>query len=158
MDLLWRMALRIAYRFALLYWLIVRPSKRGVYVAVWYGQRILLIKNSYKPRETFPAGGIKRGEQPIHAAARELGEEVGIYIYPEELSAAKEFLSRQEFKNDSSMVFELQFTSEPTLTVDRREVTAAEFVDANEARLRSLTSIVEQYLDWKLADTRDSST
>ena len=72
MNLLWRVALRIAYRVALVYWFVFRPERKGVYVAVWYGRQVLLIENSYRAKQTFPSGGVERGESDQEAALREL--------------------------------------------------------------------------------------
>ena len=151
MDLLWRIMLRIAYRAALCFWFVFRPETKGVYVAVWYHRQILLIRNSYKAKQTFPAGGIKRGESEKAAAIRELHEEVGLQLHPEDLQMFQRFVTHEEYKTDRSVVFETQVTKLPLLELDCREVIHAEFVDIGEARQRVLASIAQQYLVQKTA-------
>jgi ADP-ribose pyrophosphatase YjhB (NUDIX family) len=149
MDLLWRITLRLAYRAALCYWFLFRPETKGVYVAVWCGRKILLIRNSYKPKQTFPAGGVKRGESDIDAAIRELHEEVGLSLQAEDLSLFQRFVSREEYKTDKSVVFETHLDIVPSLDIDRREVVHAEFVEMDVACDRELVSVVEKYLAQK---------
>ena len=146
MDLLWRMTFRIAYRAALCYWYLFRPETRGVYVAVWCGPEILLIRNSYKSKQTLPAGGVKRGESDVDAAVRELREEVGIHLTAEDLTLFQCFVSNEEFKTDKSVVFEARLEQVPNITVDRCEVVHAEFVESREASQRELVSVVQQYM------------
>ncbi len=150
MNLLWRVALRIAYRAALCYWFVFRPETKGVYVAVWCGPQVLLIENSYKAKQTFPSGGVKRGESNEDAALRELREEVGLRLVRDDLRYCDRFVSRDEYKTDDSVVFETQLQEIPTITIDRREVVHAEFLDSREARRRELVSVARQYLSWKL--------
>ena len=57
--------LTLAYRMALVYWRIARPSTNGAFVAVWHEGRILAIKNSYKAQWSFPGGGVKSSETAI---------------------------------------------------------------------------------------------
>ncbi len=146
MDLLWRITLRIAYRAALCYWFVFRPETKGVHVALWCGGQILLIQNSYKSKQALPAGGVKRGEAEVDAAIRELREEVGISLRPENLRLYQRYVSHEEYKTDNSTVFETQLDQLPTLRIDQREVIQAEFVGMSEAIRRPLVSIVQQYM------------
>ena len=147
MDLLWRLALKVAYRAAQCYWFVFRPETRGVYVAVWCGSQILLIRNSYKAKQTFPAGGVKRRECDEDAALRELSEEVGLRLGHKELCFYDRFESRDEYKIDRSVVFEVHLQQLPTLKIDHREVVHAEFVESQEACQRDLVPVVQQYLE-----------
>ena len=70
--------MRVAYRLLLAWWFVRRPAIQGSYVAVWHGERVLVIRNSYRKSLSFPAGGRARGETLLDAARRELLEEVGI--------------------------------------------------------------------------------
>ena len=143
-----RIAMRCAYGLALCYWFLFRPTESGAYVAVWHGDRLLLIKNSYKRGYTFPAGGLKRNESSRDAAVRELAEEVDVIVSPEQLRFAQEFESTSEFKLDRSTVFELRLESEPAITVDGIEVVEFEFVCLADIESRKLTSIARQYIRW----------
>ena len=63
---------------------------------------------------------MKRGEEPVGAARRELAEEVGIRIDAEELTPVYTDLWLR--------IFEYHPKSEPVIEVDRVEVDDAEFV------------------------------
>lgn len=145
----WKMALTVAYRVALVYWFIRRPTARGVYVAIWSGEKLLLIRNSYKKGRTMPAGGVKPGESLLAAAVRETAEEVGIAIDPNQLKVAAEFVSKAEFKRDCSTVFEVEFLEPPEFQIDDCEVESAEYVPVSSINPDELTSIARQYFDWK---------
>jgi 8-oxo-dGTP pyrophosphatase MutT (NUDIX family) len=145
-DFLWRAALRLVYSLQRLYWFVFRPEQRGVYVAVWVRDRLLLIRLSYMPDATIPSGGLKRGEAPVTAAARELAEEVGIDLRPEALRFAGEFRDCSKYLKDQCHVFEVEFQEEPVVTIDRREVVAAAFRTPEEALAESLAPIVRIYL------------
>ena len=67
-DAVLRAAFTAAYQIARLWWFVRRPQHDGAYVAVWQGEELLLIRNSYKPGDTVPCGGIGRGESPLQAA------------------------------------------------------------------------------------------
>jgi len=146
LDVLWRVALRVAYRGLLAWWWLVRPERRGVHVALWCGDRVLFVRNSYRRSYTFPSGGVKSREDLRQAAARELREEVGIDLAPGDLAYVAEFLSYEEHKTDRSTVFEATVEVEPEIVPDRREVIGAGFVPVGAARELRLTSVVEQYL------------
>ena len=137
-----------AYRAALCYWFLFRPTARGAYVAVWYGNELLLIQNSYKHGLTLPSGGIKKNETSISAAIRELAEEVGIRATEDELTLIQEFKSTDEGKIDLSVVFELRLDQRPSITVDNVEVVRAEFVSFPDVASKDLTSIARQYVEF----------
>ena len=90
-DALWRVGLRRIYPLARFWWRLTRPTIHGAYVILRVRgpalseDEILLVRNSYKKAFSVPCGGIRRGEQPIEGALRELHEEVGISISPKRL-------------------------------------------------------------------------
>ena len=145
-DWLWRIGFRLAHAARLGYWFAFRPASQGVYVGLWVGGRVLVIKNSYRRAYTLPCGGVKAGEDLATAAARELREEVGVEVARESLKVVGEFLSREYYFYDQATVFELELESVPEITVDRREVVWAEFLPAEEIRKLMLSSIARQYL------------
>lgn len=147
MKTILRVAYRCAYKLALCYWFVFRPTQRGAYVAVWSKGKLLLIKNSYKAGYTLPSGGVKKYESIESAAVRELAEEVGIQASPDDLRLIDEFKSTSEFKTDRSTVYELHLAEQPAITIDNIEVTAFEFVSMPEVKTRKLTSIANQYVD-----------
>ena len=146
-DSLWRIALRGAYVLLRAWWWLRRPTVRGAYVAVWCGDRLLLVRNSYRSGETVPCGAVKRAERPAQAAVRELFEEVGIDVPEAVLRFAREVVVEFENKADHAHFFELRVTPEPAVRIDRREVVWAGFVPRSKLRERPLLPHLRGYLD-----------
>lgn len=97
-------------------------------VAVWHEGKLLVVKHSYWPESGLPGGAIKKGESPANAAARELHEEVGISVEPDELIFLR-FHLRQEGR---MWVFEYRPTRVPRIVPDNREIISAWFVVPDE--------------------------
>jgi 8-oxo-dGTP pyrophosphatase MutT (NUDIX family) len=115
------------------YWFVLRPETAGALVAVWHEGRVLVVRTSYRRGTTLPAGGIRRGEEPRRAAARELDEEVGIRAAPEALRFVGEVSLRYESRTDHCHLFELRPDAEPRVRIDRREVVWAAWMRLDEA-------------------------
>ncbi|OGL22267.1 hypothetical protein A2707_02975 [Candidatus Saccharibacteria bacterium RIFCSPHIGHO2_01_FULL_45_15] len=63
------------------------PGKRSsAGVIVRFDDKILMVKDDYKPAMTFPGGAIDLDEAPKHAAIRETLEEVGLTLDPQLVS------------------------------------------------------------------------
>jgi 8-oxo-dGTP pyrophosphatase MutT (NUDIX family) len=139
--------MRIAYRLRLAWWYVRRPEIHGSYIAVWHGERVLIIRNSYRRYLSFPAGGRARGESLLDAAQRELSEEVGISAAHADLAYYGEFVYDGRYAEDHGHVFELHCASAPEVRVDRREVVWAGFLAPDEALARGVVGIVEMYLE-----------
>jgi ADP-ribose pyrophosphatase YjhB (NUDIX family) len=146
-DALWRAIYIVGYRAALVWWFVRRPQQRGAYVAVWHADELLMIRNSYKRGETFPCGGVARGESPLEAARRELREEVGIDVTLDRLVPTELICFQNEYKRDEAHFFELRLDSRPKLQLDHREVVAAEFVPTRGLFERPLVPAVRRYLE-----------
>jgi 8-oxo-dGTP diphosphatase len=145
-DRCYRIAYWIAYRLQLGFWFLRRPRVRGAYVAVWHQERLLVIRNSYKPGYTLPCGRVKRGESVAAAAARELGEEVGIHVSPDRLTLSRNFRCRHTFTDETGSVYHLRLTVPPAVSIDRREVIWARFVDPATLSMGDLAPVVGAYL------------
>ncbi|HXA53950.1 MAG TPA: NUDIX hydrolase [Solirubrobacteraceae bacterium] len=52
----------------------------GVKCLLTHGGEVLMVRHTYGRREVWylPGGGVRRGEPPLHAAAREMEEELGL--------------------------------------------------------------------------------
>ncbi|HZU64672.1 MAG TPA: NUDIX domain-containing protein [Novosphingobium sp.] len=74
-----RAGLRLAHRARVLWWRWRRPRLYGCRViALNAAGEVLLVRHSYGPQGWMPpGGGVKRGEDPVLAACRELEEEIG---------------------------------------------------------------------------------
>jgi 8-oxo-dGTP pyrophosphatase MutT (NUDIX family) len=76
-----RQGYRVAHRLLRSWWFIFRPHVRGVKCALTNGDRVLLVRHTYGHSEwDIPGGGIRRGEEPVDAARREMEEELGVRI------------------------------------------------------------------------------
>jgi 8-oxo-dGTP pyrophosphatase MutT (NUDIX family) len=146
-DRLWRAGLRCAYRLQLCVWRVLRPRLRGAYVAVWHAGRVLVIRNSYRRKFSFPAGRLERGERPAETAARELAEEVGIAVPDDALRYAGQIVDASGPAVDCAHIFELHCEDEPAVRVDGREVIWAGFLPPDQALEWGLVSVVRRYLN-----------
>ena len=74
-----RLGYRLAYRILQVFWFVRRPRKEGVKCLVTCRDRVLLVRHTYGSRAwDIPGGAIKRGEEPLSAAHREMEEELGL--------------------------------------------------------------------------------
>jgi 8-oxo-dGTP diphosphatase len=128
-DRFWSLAYRVGFRIARLWWRVRRPAHDGAMVAVWWGGRVLAVKQSYRSNLSWPGGGVRRGEQPREAARRELREELGLEVAPDDLVFAREVVVEWDFRREHVRVFELRLPAEPVLRIDNREIVAAQFVE-----------------------------
>ena len=139
--------MRAAYQVQLAWWFVRRPVLQGAYVAVWHGERVLVIQNSYRRRMSFPAGGLARGESMLDAAVRELYEEVGIRAGAHELAYYGEIVNPSGYAEDHAHIFELRRDEPPEVRVDAREVVWARFMTPAEALEGGVVGVVGRYLE-----------
>ena len=139
--------MRAAYQVQLAWWFVRRPVVQGAYVAVWHGERVLVIQNSYRKRMSFPAGGLARGESMLEAAIRELYEEVGIRAEAQQLTYYGEIVNPSGYAEDHAHVFELRCDEAPEVRVDAREVVWARFMAPDEAVAGGVVGVVRLYLE-----------
>ena len=137
---------RWAYRAVKLWFYFTRPTISGVYVAVWHEGRLLVIRNSYKASYTIPCGRIKRGENTAHAAVRELNEEVGIQLDPEQLTFVGTYTGQFRYASDIGSFFEVVMSRMPQVTPDNREVVWAQFMTLDQIRKLPLNPTVKAWL------------
>jgi 8-oxo-dGTP pyrophosphatase MutT (NUDIX family) len=146
-DAAWRAGLRVAYALLRVYWFAFRPSICSVHVAVWSRERVLLVRQSYRRGLGLVAGGLRRGESPERAAARELREEVGIQVAAEQLRLVAERVVQHEHKEDHIRIYRLDLEREPAVAIDRREIVWAAFLSPDDARRTDLLPWVRDYLN-----------
>jgi 8-oxo-dGTP diphosphatase len=147
-DGLWRVIYRVGFRAARQWWRLRRPRHDGAVVAVWAGEHILAVQQSYRRNLSFPGGGIHPGEEAQNAARRELREELGITVDGDELHPAREMVVEWDFRRDHVRIFELRLPTAPDLRIDNREIVAAHWMTP-EALLATgnLPPFVRAYLE-----------
>jgi len=125
-----RSALRLAHRLRVLWWRWRRPLVEGVCIIARDGAgRVLLIRQSYgRGGWTLPGGGIRRGEDPAHAAAREFAEELRCALTALTLLAVRE--ENLHGARNRVHLFAARLEGEPR--PDGREVVAARLFDLKE--------------------------
>jgi 8-oxo-dGTP diphosphatase len=141
-----RTAYRGAYSLAMAYWFVRRPSTDGVFVGVWHGRRVLLLQNSYKRLFSMPGGGAHPGESHLETGMRELQEEVGLTLSASQLREALDVVHYEEYKRDHVFFLEVELDTEPALTIDRREVIWAAFLDVDAALQLPVAEPIRAYL------------
>ncbi|BFG78017.1 hypothetical protein PTKU46_60500 [Paraburkholderia terrae] len=143
-DFVWRMVLRLGYRFARVWWRLRRPRHEGALVAIYVGRALLLVKSSYRPEWNFPGGSLQPGETPDAAARREMEEEIGLSSYA--LRPAGSVCGNWEGRRDRVHFFELHLDRMPELRLDNREIVAARLASPEELHGIALTGAVVAYL------------
>lgn len=137
-DLSCRTALRLAYPFAVVWW--VCRGIDGTKIAVWVNGRVLLVRHSYKFGWKLPGGGIKAGEDHLTGARRELSEEIGLDIDP----ARFRLVLATKVLHGTIYLYEIELQAEPVTQLDQREIVAAAFHTSTTAAERN--SAVRSYL------------
>lgn len=145
-DALYRLFYRVAYGMCLVFGFLFRPRVRGVCVAVWHGDTLLLIRQSYTRKLTLPGGFVRRGEALRATAVRELGEEVGLQPAARRLAASTSLSIHQNFKRERVHFFEIRYGRKPRVQIDRREVVSARFRPIEGLSPSTCTPLVRAYL------------
>jgi len=143
-DSVWRMALRVGFWLARVWWHLRRPNHEGALVAIYVGTALLLVKSSYRAEWNFPGGSIHPGETPDVAAQREMVEEIGLSSAP--LRPAGSVYGVWDGRRDRVYFFELHLDSLPALRLDNREIVGTRLASPEELHDIALTGPVAAYL------------
>jgi 8-oxo-dGTP diphosphatase len=143
-DSVWRMALRLGFRFARAWWHLRRPRHEGALVAIYVGRALLLVKSSYRAEWNFPGGSVQPGESSDAAAQREMEEEIGLKSYT--LASAGKACGVWDGRRDQVHFFELHLDRLPELRLDNREIIAAHLASREELHGIAVTEAVAAYL------------
>ncbi|HEV2300450.1 MAG TPA: NUDIX hydrolase [Stellaceae bacterium] len=145
-DASYRLGYRLAFAGLRVWWWLRRPEATGAAVALWSGDRLLLVQTSYRRGWELPGGGVRAGESPLAAALREAREEVGIALEPARLSSPLVIEDYFEHRHDRVHLYESELGPAVAPTVDRREIVAARYFDAGERPRVAMTPLVRRYL------------
>jgi ADP-ribose pyrophosphatase YjhB (NUDIX family) len=146
-DALWQRFYRLAYLALRCFWFLFRPKGRGTLVAIWFEDRLLLVKNSYRRGYSLPGGSLRRGEGARSAAVREIREEVGLRLYPNQLHYCGTVVSQRNYVRDHCAYFEVHLKRSPRIAIDGREVIDAVFAGPGEWEHYPLTHQIRTYLE-----------
>lgn len=145
-DWMWRICYSIGFPLARIWWFVSRPEHSGALVAIWVGDRILAVRQSYRPTLCLPGGGIHKGERPTEAATREIREELGLEINSNDLKLSVEYKGWSDFRRSHLSVFEIFLLREPILKLDNREILEAKFWDVNSLLAMKLDPLISTYI------------
>jgi 8-oxo-dGTP pyrophosphatase MutT (NUDIX family) len=111
----------------------LRNSSRSR-VIIHKGRQILLISNWLGPGQyTLTGGGIRRGERPDEAAAREIKEETGITIEPNSLAPIKPmYLATDKGLKYQCYSFSLKVDEATKLSRQKFEIAELRWVDVGD--------------------------
>jgi 8-oxo-dGTP diphosphatase len=143
-DAVWRVALRVGFRIARVWWHLRRPHHEGALVAIYVGPALLLLKSSYRAGWNLPGGSLQPGETPEAAAKREMEEEIGLSSYT--LRPAGSACGIWDGRRDQVHFFELHLDRMPELRLDNREIIDAHLALPEELDGMPLTDAVVAYL------------
>ena len=144
LDAACRLAFRLGFPLARVWWRLLRARHEGALVAVRVDRALLLVRSSYRAEWGFPGGGIKRGETPDAAARRELAEEIGL-VAPHLLPAG-EVSGIWDGRRDRVHLFEVRLDRLPKLELDNREIIGAWLASPEELCGVTVTGPVAAYL------------
>jgi 8-oxo-dGTP pyrophosphatase MutT (NUDIX family) len=120
-----RLAYRVAHAGRRVWWFVRRPRVTGCRVLAFDAEgRVLLVRHSYGTGNWMaPGGGMRRGEDPLLAAARELREETGCRLDQAWRVAGAE----EPLKGATNVVHIVAGEAVGTPVPDEREVIEARF-------------------------------
>lgn len=144
-DAAHRLAYRLGHPVMRQVWRITRPSAHGAAVALWSDDCLLVVRQSFRPGIGLPAGAIRIGETARTAAARELFEEVGVRADPDALVQVAEQRIVAEYRDVSTMLFELKLDRVPPVRIDRREIVWADWVRPEDLEGRQVQELLPFY-------------
>jgi len=139
----WRMIYRLAFPIARIWWHIGRVPHEGALVATYVGEKVLLLRASYRRGWNFPGGGIQPRETAEQAARREVLEEIGLLVPT--LKPKGNIVGYWDGRRDSVHFFELRLEQLPALRIDQREIVEARLVSPEELTQMRLTPATAAY-------------
>lgn len=93
-------------------------------VAVWHDGKVLKVRHSYRRGWSLPGGAVRRGEDPRLAACREVREEVGLDIDPDELVP----VTNKRPGTRRYHLYQCWLAERPQIKIDTWEIVEAKFL------------------------------
>ena len=117
--------LRLAY-WAYVGWLILKGHRwESAAVAVWHDGKVLKVRHSYRRGWSLPGGAVRRGEDPRFAACREVREEVGLNIHPDDLI----LITNTQSGSRGYHLYECRLDQRPQINTNNWEIVEARFLN-----------------------------
>lgn len=142
----WRAAYKAAWFVRKGVWYAPWPHLNGALAAVWVGDQVLVVRNSYNSYFTLPGGRLNRGETYRAAAARELHEETGVAVDPGSLKPVHAENLYRPFGKARVEIFEICLIEKPEIRLDPVEIAEFRWQTAEELKQRALFGPVVRYL------------
>jgi ADP-ribose pyrophosphatase YjhB (NUDIX family) len=137
------------------YWMVRRPSSKGVRALVLDGaDRVALVKHTYLPDWYLPGGGVKRREAFGAALARELREEIGLADFRMERILGI-YSNGSEHKDDHVAIFVVR-TLTPAAEIraaDRFEIEAAQWFALDALPADISPASLRRIEEWRKGET-----
>lgn len=110
-----------------------RFSSAAVLIENEHGE-LLIVKPNYKDHWSLPGGIVDAGESPIDTAVREVGEEVGLCLHPEDVRLAMVASRRSDEFLTHQFVFFSQLKDDvcSRIILQESEIEASKFITKNE--------------------------
>jgi 8-oxo-dGTP diphosphatase len=141
-----RKTLPCAFQFARAWWFVTRPDHRAALAAIWAGDALLLVKQSYRSTLCLPGGGVFLYESPLAAACREVREELGLALDVSAFSHTMQQIDMIEFRKTRADIFEVTLNSMPEVKIDNREIVGAAFYNCHELPRLNLDPFARGYV------------
>jgi ADP-ribose pyrophosphatase YjhB (NUDIX family) len=120
-----RAALRGAYAVLRVYWFLVHPEVQGVKCVLTHGEHVLLVRHTYGDRGwDLPGGRVRRDEPAVHAARREMHEELGVLI--DDWAPLGEVVGTVDHRRDRMQCFQAE-VRDGRLEIDPGELAAVQW-------------------------------
>lgn len=119
---MFRLGYRLVYAMYRRFCFIYKSSSIGTQMAVWAEGRLLVIKNSYRPGLHMPGGHASSDLSFMENALKELWEETGVKLSPENVSFARTVRHRRHGVLVTDFIYRAELTRMPVVTLDQREV------------------------------------
>lgn len=146
LDSMVRLKYRLAYLMSRAWWFVCRPATYSTGVALWYTDKILLVRTSSRSALSLPGGFVKPGEMSDKTARRKLLNGLGVDLSAGGLWLVWHKTLRFESRLDTMDIWEMCVESPPRTWFDGRKIIWAGWMAPSEAMKTRLLPPVALYI------------